>query len=330
MNRPSPSALNQLRIRHIKLIEAVVGVGSLHKAAKALHMSQPAASAMLRETERALGVTLFSRTHRGVALNDRGLVAVARLRTVLGELSMLAEDLQSEEPLPVLRVGVLAQTFFGVLQSFLPQFLSRTNCRVDLIEGSAGLLDRLQENELDCLIGRMPAAQIDSFQNRSVFYQPLYDLEICVLGAPSHPLARKRKVTLQELSQYMWILPRQASNNRYVLQAAFAAAGLKPPRIQVETSSFVSTFPLLPTGNYLTVAPRDACLDQQRLGRARILAIKLPQLLTPVAFVAKRSSMMNPNVRLLWQAIREAMPLVNQGAVDIAFESIHESEKKGP
>ena len=330
MNRPLPSALNQLRIRHLKLIEAVVGVGSLHKAAKALHMSQPTASAMLRETERALGVTLFSRTHRGVSLNDRGRVAVARLRAVLGELSMLAEDLQSAESLPVLRVGVLAQTFFGVLQSFLPQFFSRANCRVDLIEGSAGLLDRLQENELDCFIGRMPAARIDSFQNRSVFYQPLYDLEICVLGAPFHPLARKRKVTLPDISQYMWILPRQASNNRYVLQAAFAAAGLQPPRVQIETSSFVSTFPLLPTGNYLTVAPRDACLDQQRLGKGRILAIKLPQLLTPVAFVAKRSSMMNPNIRLLWQAIREAMPLANQGAIDIAFESIHESEKKTP
>src|SRR5882672_8434102 len=118
MNRPLPSALNQLRIRHLKLVDAVVGVGSLHKAAKALHMSQPAASAMLRETERALGVTLFSRTHRGVVLNDRGLIAVARLRTVLGELEMLAEDLQAEDSLPVLRIGVLAQTFFGVLQSF--------------------------------------------------------------------------------------------------------------------------------------------------------------------------------------------------------------------
>ncbi len=330
MNRLLPSALNQLRIRHLKLIEALVDVGSLHKAAKMLHMSQPAASAMLRETENALGVVLFGRTHKGVVLNDRGLAAVARLRTILGELGMLAGDLQSTESLPVLRIGILPHAFFGVLQSFLPQFLSRTNCRVDLIEGSADLMDRLQDNELDCFIGRMPTARIDSLRTQGVFYQPLYDLEICVLGASSHPLARKRKVTLLDISQYMWILSRQASNNRYVLQAAFAAAGLKPPRVQIETSSFVSTLPLLSASNYLTVAPRDACLDQQRLGRARILAIKLPQLLTPVAFIAKRSSMMNPNVRLLWQAIREAMPLVNQGAIDIALESIHESEKKIP
>jgi DNA-binding transcriptional LysR family regulator len=322
--------LAQVRIRHLKLVEALVDTGSLHKAAKALHMSQPAASAILRETEKALGVTLFDRTHKGVALNDRGRIAVARLRTILGELSMLAEDLHAEEPSPVLRIGVLMQSFFGVLQSFLPRFLSRSDCRVDLIEGSAGLLDRLLENELDCVIGRMPAARIDSLQARGVFYQPLYDLEVCVLAGPSHPLARKLDVTLDDLSQYPWILPRQASNNRYLLESTFAAAGLKPPKVRIGTSSFVSTFPLLPTGDFLTVAPRDACVDQERLGRAKILAIRLPQLLTPVAFVAKRSSMMNPNVRLLWQAIREAMPVVDQGAIDIAFDSIRESENKIP
>src|SRR5262249_4714691 len=132
MPRGSTSALNQLRIRHLRLIEAVVAEGSLHKAAKALHMSQPAASAMLRETERALGAALFTRTYKGVALTERGRVALARLRTILGELGMLAADLQSEEPSPVVRIGVLAQSFFGVLQSVLPRFLSRTSCRVDL------------------------------------------------------------------------------------------------------------------------------------------------------------------------------------------------------
>src|SRR6185295_9080583 len=98
---------------------------------------------------------------------DRGLVAVARLRAVLGELGMLAEDLQSTEPSALLRIGTLPHAFFGVLQSFLPQFLARANCRVDLVEGSAtDLLDRLEQNELDCYIGRMPTARIDSFRNQ--------------------------------------------------------------------------------------------------------------------------------------------------------------------
>ncbi len=64
MSGMSASALTQLRIRHFKLIESLVSVGSLHKAARALHLSQPAASAMLKEVEEALGATLFERTRK--------------------------------------------------------------------------------------------------------------------------------------------------------------------------------------------------------------------------------------------------------------------------
>lgn len=317
MNRIPSSALSHLRIRHLKLIETLVDLGSLHKAAKALHMSQPAASAMLHEVENAFGTILFERTRKGVALNSHGKVAVARLHAVLGELEMLAQELQSTESLPVVRIGVLQHAFFGLLQSFLPAYLARVDCRVDLIDASAtDLANRLQQNELDCLIGRMPAAWIDSFRNQGVFYKPLYDAEICVVGAASHPLARKRKVALNDLAKCTWILPREGSNSRYVLMAAFAAGGLPAPRVQIETSSFVFTLPLLPSSSSLTVAPRDPSLAHQRFGLVRILAIKLPQLLSPVAFVAQRSSMMNPNIRLLWEEIRKAKGLPNPPATD--------------
>jgi len=261
---------------------------------------------MLQETENALGVTLFERTRRGVVLNSHGAVALARLRTVLSELGMLAEELHATASFPVLRIGTLRNAFFGVLQTFLPDFLSQTNCRVDLIEGSNDLVNRLQQNELDCMIGRMPTAWIESFRNRGFIYHPLYEIDMCVLAAPSHPLARKRKLTLDELAKFEWIIPREGSNSRHILTAALAAAGLRAPRIRIETSSFVFTLPLLPGTECLTVAPRDAGLHQQRLGIVRILPIKLPRLLTPVAFIAQQTAMMNPNIRLLWETIRKA------------------------
>jgi DNA-binding transcriptional LysR family regulator len=306
MDRPLGSALNHLRIRHLRLIDTLVNAGSLHKAAKALHMSQPAASGMLHEAERAFGATLFNRTRKGVQLNDQGAIALARLRTVLAELRIIGEELKPADSLPVLRIGTLQHAFYGLLQSFLPEFLIRTNCRVEIIEGS-DLLKPLEHNELDCMIGRMPATWVDSLRSRGFFYQPLYEFETCVLAAPSHPLARRRKVTLEELSRFEWILSRQGSNSRYALIAAFAAAGLAPPRVRIETSSFVFTLPLLPVSECLTVAPLVAGLHYQKAGAARILPIKLRKLLTPVAFVAQESAMMNPNIRALWECVREAV-----------------------
>jgi len=272
-----------------------------------LHMSQPSASATLRDVERAFGATLFHRSQQGVTLTREGGVAVVRLRAILGELGMLARELHSTRPVPVLRVGAIEQAFFGVLQKLLYRLLPRIDCRVDLIDGSAlSLADRLHRNELDCLLGRMSGAWIDSHSDLDFFYQPLFDLELCVVGAPSHPLSRVRKLEVGDLSDASWIVPREGAISRQVLVNAFNSAGLPPPKIQIETSSFLFTLPLLRATGCLTVAPRDPCLAQQKLGLAKILRVNLPQPLPPVAFVARRSSMENPNVQLLWEEMQKA------------------------
>jgi DNA-binding transcriptional LysR family regulator len=306
MSRISASAVTQLRIRHLKLLEALVGAGSLHKAAKSLHLSQPAASAMLKEVERALGTTLFERTRRGVVPNAHGGVAVARVRTILGELAMLSQELEAARPTQILRFGTLTHALYGVLQRVLPEFLARTHCRIDLYESSLANLSKLLEADaLDCMLGRLPTGSIDPLLKRGFFYEPLYDFDMCVLAAASHPLAKRRKVSWADLAKFPWILPREGANSRYTLLSTFASAGLPEPNIRAETTSFAVSLQLLSVMEWLTVAPRDAGLDQQRLGLARVLPVRLPKLLTPVAFIAPRSAMANPNVRVLWEVIRK-------------------------
>lgn len=309
MSRRSVSGLAQLRIRHLKLLEALIGVGSLHKAAKALHLSQPAASAMLKEIEEALGTRLFERTRRGVVPNAHGSVAVARVRSVLGELAMLSQELASARPRQILRIGTLTHALYGVMPRVLAEVLGRSDCRVDLYESTVTHLSELLEaDQLDCMIGRLPAGSVDPLLKRGFLYEPLYDFDMCVLARVSHPLARKRKLGLVDLATFSWIMPREGANSRYTLLAAFASAGLPEPNIRVETTSFVVSLQLLPAYDLLTIGPLYVGLDQQRLGLARVLPVKLPKLLTPVAFIAPRSAMANPNVQLLWQALRNAKP----------------------
>jgi DNA-binding transcriptional LysR family regulator len=301
--RPSSAALNQLRVRHLRLAQALVSVGSLHKAARQLHISQPTASALLKELERAFGGQLFDRSRKGVTPGLRGRSAIARLNAVLGELDILSEEMAAEEAVPVLRIGCLYHAFFGPLQDYLRDFLTTTACRVEIVDGAVpDLMQRLQRNELDCVLARMPASALRDLRRSTYFYQPLYEFQVCILAGPAHPLLGKRKLELRNLAPYEWILSKSAT----ILKDAFAAAGLEPPRVRIETSSFVFALPLLRVGHYLTTAPRDAGLEQQRLGLARILPIKLPELLTPVAFIAQRSTMLNPNVAQLWNAIRKA------------------------
>lgn len=314
MMRVSSAALAHLRLRHLQLVETLVDRGSLHKAAKALNMSQPSASAMLQDIERALGTTLFARTPQGVTLTHEGTIAFARLRAIVGELRMLTQEAQASVSLPIVRVGAALHTFFGVLQDVLTTFLHRIPCRLDLSAGNASVLFKnLEQDEVDCIVGRMPPGWIESFSVREFFYESLYEAEFCIASAPSHHLARARKITFDDLANELWILPKRGSYIHYLLGTAFASAGLPPPKVQIETSAFLR-LPLLHASGCLTVADRDSTRDQQRQGLVRILPIKLPDVQVPVAFVARRSAMMNPNVLAFWEELKAAVAARGNGA----------------
>jgi len=72
---PSPAVLHErllarLRLRHLKLVEALATHSHLRRAAEAVHISQPAATQMLRELESLFGMPLFERHARGMRITE--------------------------------------------------------------------------------------------------------------------------------------------------------------------------------------------------------------------------------------------------------------------
>lgn len=308
MSRVSLSSLSALRIRHLQLVESLVDFGSLYQAAKVLDLTESTASAMLREVEAAFGSALFERGVHGLTLTHAGTVAVGRMRAISSELNMLGQELQQADALPVLRVGALQHTFFGLLQKAVPALLERVDCKLELIDcSSQELSTMLQQDEVDCVICRMPDEWVELFQSSAFFYHPLYDEDVCVVSAPDHPLARTdMPLALEDLSREPWVLPRQGSHLRHVFTAAFVSQGMSPPEARIETSSFVFTLPFLQNSRLLTVATHDHSVSYEWAGLLRVLPIRLPQLSPPIAFIAKTRAMNNPVVEAFWDELRRA------------------------
>jgi len=73
--------VRRLRLRHLELLVALGEAGTMRAAADRLHLSQPAISKMLLETEDALGARLFERSRQGVHPTPAGAAAcLARFR----------------------------------------------------------------------------------------------------------------------------------------------------------------------------------------------------------------------------------------------------------
>jgi DNA-binding transcriptional LysR family regulator len=277
-------AIERLRIRHLRLLELLIQTGTVRKAAERLHVSQPAVSEMLKELESAFGGPLFMRTRGGVAPNQRAGVLVRRLRAMLGELQAAQSEMLSSRA--TMRIGANLQ----FLTHLLPKALARLrSAHPDLVfvirEGSTdALVDGLLGGELDCLIGRLSSGTPRA--NELAFW-PLYGGELCLVVGRTHALARRKRLTLQDLAQEGWALGGTAGAARRIVEQMFIAAGLRPPAPVLECRPQFANLAFAASMQLVTVATRSDALVAQRAGTASILPIEVPVQYSPVAFMCR-------------------------------------------
>ncbi|GAA4225508.1 LysR family transcriptional regulator [Actinomadura meridiana] len=108
-----------MNLRQLRYVVATADHGTMTSAAQALYVAQPALSRAVRELERELGVELFARSGRGVALTDVGAEVVRQARVALDAVDAI-------EGLAVTRAdGRGAELRIAVTSSLEPELTGR-------------------------------------------------------------------------------------------------------------------------------------------------------------------------------------------------------------
>jgi len=164
-------------IRSLRAFLALHRYGTLVAAAEAVHLSQAAVSAQMKNIEQELGVELFVRTKRSIRLTPAGhrLVPLA-LRVVetyeemraLGDRGAVAGTLS---------LGVITSALSGVLPGLLRKItLENPRLEVKVVAGnSIGLVQRVESGDLDAAIVTRPPrgfSSVSSLRVRHLYSEP--------------------------------------------------------------------------------------------------------------------------------------------------------------
>ena len=110
-----------------KIFYTVAATGNISKAAEKLYISQPAISKAVKNLEISLGITLFSRNSRGVALTEEGKLLYDHIKRAFNEISKGEEELRQSVLLGIgtIRISVSSALCKYVLLPYLKKFIQK-------------------------------------------------------------------------------------------------------------------------------------------------------------------------------------------------------------
>ncbi|MEV8592475.1 LysR substrate-binding domain-containing protein [Streptomyces sp. NPDC052012] len=194
-----------MELRHLRYFVAVAETRHFGKAAENLHMAQPPLSQAIRRLESELGVELFTRTTRQVALTGAGEVFrtdAERILTAVDEaVARVARFAAGAEG--VLRIGLTGAASYRQLPALarlmkraMPQVMLEVHTEMLTPAQETGLIER----RLDVGLLRPPVRQ-DGIAHRTVATEPL------VVAVPErHRLAEADVVRVEQLRHEDFVL----------------------------------------------------------------------------------------------------------------------------
>ena len=292
-------AVSRLRVQHWRLLAALGEERGIHRVARRLGMTQPAASKLLREIEGVFEVSLFERTRRGVVPTASGEAAVDKARVMLGVLEGMRDAFEA------IAGGGTGSVSVGVLAVAAPVLLPRAILRLDgrirvrLEEGTPDtLLAALRRGRLDCVVGRM----LEDEASADLAIEHLHDEPVVIACGPKHPLAGRRKLSLKETAEFPWILPPPGAPLRRTIAEWFSRRGLPLPGCRVESVSILANIALARESDTLVMLPGGVAGQYQRMGLIRVLPLAFES--TRVSVATRRGEPAGAALAALLEAIR--------------------------
>jgi DNA-binding transcriptional LysR family regulator len=218
-----------MELRQLEHFVAVAAEMNFSRAAQQIHVVQSALSVSVGRLEKELGIELFDRSKRQIALTAPGEAFLQHARDVIHTAHRARASVEDyrEQLTGTVTLGTLMSWGTLNLPAALQEF-RRLNPMVTVrlrqsLTGSAGHLDAIADGKMDLAL-----VSISSSPSRLVSFRQLTEEPMVFVCEPTHALAQRHHVQLADLDGQDFIHFPQGWGIRRRLDAGFSDAGVHP------------------------------------------------------------------------------------------------------
>jgi LysR family transcriptional regulator, regulator for genes of the gallate degradation pathway len=296
---------------HARAAIAIAETRCLGIAAESLSVSVASLQRTVRQLEQNVGCKLYKHSAAGLAVTSAGAVLARRLSLINSQFEALASDIDRfkypTEKCVVVGVLLLDPTILltRALRDLNEHF---RETRVVVVSGGYDeLLRKLHATHIDCIIGVLKHPEYAD----EAYEEPLYNDAYCVVARKDHPLAACRVVSVKQLRQYDWILPRNGTPRRVAFEHIFVEE--PPPNASIETYSLSTIRFVLAESNLLTVLSWSEALCEKRIGMLAPLGFAVPGPGPVIGLTMRKGWKPNPVQSAFLDALRRASRDLSRG-----------------
>ena len=281
---------------------------SFSRAAEALDISQPAVSIQVQELERTLGVTLFHRRARGLQLTEVGETVYSYAHRIFSLSSEMQQAIQEIQGLKTGHLTLGASTTPGeyilpvAIGSFRRQY---PGIQVELkISNTHFIVNQILQRELD--LG-MIGSGLESGSAELEMSTYVMD-EIVLVTSPTHPIAKRRGLSLKEVMEEGLVIREEGSATRKTSEECFAHLGVQP-RIAIELGSNQAVKLAAESGAGVGVISRYGIGPEVKAGLLQVLDVEGWHCTRPLTLVYLRGKRLSSAQRAFLHLLESERPL---------------------
>lgn len=210
-----------MTLQQLRYILTISEAGSLNKAADLLYVAQPSLTSSVQELEREIGITVFTRSGRGVSLTNDGAEFLLYARQIYSQYESLLEKYEKGGNLKK-KFGVSTQHYSFAVKAFVEMVKAHDTSKYEFAIRETKTRDII--DDVSMLKSEIGILYLYDFNRKAISklltannleFHKLIDCQAYVYLWRGHPLAKERSIDFSQLADYPCLSFEQGDNSSF-------------------------------------------------------------------------------------------------------------------